>query len=98
MIKVKLDWCFLLDGKTPHGLASFSYEDEFKGVGVFNEGVLDGGPAVIFDAKNNVQSFSQMSKGRPFGWMTGNYHEGKMIRLNSRKTKTDVSGLLKCVG
>jgi hypothetical protein len=104
IIKVKLDWCFLLDGKTPNGLASFSYENPisksllFKGAGVFNEGVLDGGPAVIIDGDNIVLSCSQMSKGRLSGWGTGHFPESKMIHLNSKETETDVSGLLTFAG
>jgi hypothetical protein len=79
---VKLDWCFLLDGKTPHGLASFSYEDplynnlSFSIVGVFKEGVLDGGPAVFINGDGWVRSFSQMVDGRASGWGTSHYEEG----------------------
>jgi hypothetical protein len=60
-IKVKLDWCFLLDNKTPHGLAQITYYDDkygsnsFNGVAVFNNGVLDGGgPAVFINFDNAV--------------------------------------------
>jgi hypothetical protein len=54
-ITVNLDWCFLLEGKIPHGLAAFTYENpvykssSFTGVGVFTGGVLHGGPAMIID-------------------------------------------------
>jgi hypothetical protein len=97
---VTLEWCFLLDGKTPHGLAPFSYKHpeynwaSFSGVGVFMEGVLDGGPTVFINGNGWVRSFSQMVDGRASGWGTEHYPEGRKMNTNTKKTETDVFGML----
>jgi hypothetical protein len=103
-ITVTLEWCFLLDGKTPHGFASLSYKDpeydwkSFSGVGVFKEGVLHGGPAVFINGDGWVRSFSQMVDGRASGWGTLHYREGCEMNTNTKKTETDVSGMLGYAG
>jgi hypothetical protein len=97
---VTLEWCFLLGGKTPHGLAVFSYKhpkydwDSFSGVGVFKEGVLHGGPAVFIRRDDDVFSFSEMVDGRASGWGTEHYEKGKKMNTNTLETETDVSGML----
>jgi hypothetical protein len=65
---------------------------------VFKEGVLNGGPAVIIRGDGWVRSFSQMVDGRASGWVTTHYYEGREMNTNTKKTKTDVSGMLRYAG
>jgi hypothetical protein len=98
-----LVWCFLLDGKKPHGIAPFTYTHptkraRFNGVGVFNNGVLEGGPAVYVTGVKKVLSFANMTAGVPSGWGVQYLAEDTTMYTNSLKTKNDVTGMIYYVG
>jgi hypothetical protein len=65
---------------------------------VFKEGMLDGGPAVFIRGDCYVHSFSQMVDGYASGWGTTHYREGYKMYTNTKKTKTNVSGMLGYAG
>jgi hypothetical protein len=72
-VEVSIVFATYIDGKIPHGIAPFSYNHELKiysftGVGVFNKGELDGGPAMFVTGVNKVLSFSNMTAGVASGW------------------------------
>jgi len=81
-------------------LASFSYEhpiqpySSFTGFGVFNNGRLDGGPALIIRGDGAVYHFSNMIQGIPCGFGTLHFSDHTMINTTNLSEKSDVGGLL----
>ena len=68
----------------------------FKGMGVFVEGVLSGGPAFFINGDGRSYSFSWMKDGRPAnGCLERAYWpEGWQIPVTSANTKSDASGCI----
>ncbi len=62
-VEVTLKMCTLYKG-VPYGLALIKHSD-FKGIGVFNEGKLTGGPFTCVRSDGWRFSFSKMENGRP---------------------------------
>ncbi len=69
-IEVTLEICTLFKG-VPYGLSLISYNDSkskefsFKGIGLFNQGKLDGAPFTCVGRDGWKSSFSKMENGRP---------------------------------
>ncbi len=91
-VEVTLEMCTLYKG-VPYGLALIKHSD-FKGIGVFNDGKLTGGPFTCVDILGRVNSFSKMENGRPAdnSYFTWFYPNGSKRHVESLKNKTDVSG------
>jgi hypothetical protein len=102
-VEVNLVFCTFLDGKVPHGIAPFSYSHSLKifsftGVGVFNNGELDGGPAVFLTGVKKVLSFANMTAGVASGWGSQHFAEDTTMYANTLKTKVDATGMIYYVG
>ena len=98
-IEVTLEICTLYKG-IPYGLSLISYKDpkdtdlSFKGIGLFNEGLLHAAPFTYVTENGWRYSLSKMENGRPANnsYMTLFYPNGTQKHVESLKNKTDVSG------
>ena len=98
-IEVTVSMCTLYKG-VPHGLAAINYEDpddeyySFKGVCVLNHGQLHNTPFMCLTGYGDGFSFSNMQNGRPAdaSYHTQFYRDGCTQYVDSKETKTDVSG------
>ena len=62
-MEVTLEMCTLYKG-VPYGLALIKHSF-FKGIGIFNDGKLTGGPFTYVSNRGWGYSFSKMENGRP---------------------------------
>ena len=96
---VTLEMCTLFKG-VPSGLALIQYthpEDKhlsFKGVGIFNDGILTNTPFTCIDGNGIGYSFSKMENGRPAdnSYYTFFNENGCEQHVYSLKEKTDITG------
>ena len=96
---VTLEMCTLFKG-VPSGLALIQYEDpddigdSFKGVGIFNDGILTNAPFTCVNGYGYRYSFSKMQNGRPGdnSYCTFFNENGYKQPVHSLKEKTNVSG------
>jgi len=69
-IQVNLKICTLYKG-VPYGPSIIEYDDpdneafSFIGIGIFNQGKLDGAPFTLVNKLTNSTSYSKMENGRP---------------------------------
>ena len=98
-VRVTLEMCTLFKG-VPSGLALIQYTHQyddflsFKGVGIFNDGILTNAPFTCIDGKGVGLLFSKMKNGRP---ASNSYHtlfnkNGCKQHAHSLEEKTDVTG------
>ena len=96
---VTLEMCTLFKG-VPSGLALIQYEDpddigdSFKGVGIFNDGILTNTPFTCIIGNGNGLSFSKMENGRPAdnSYFTVFNRNGRGQHVHSLEEETDVTG------
>ena len=94
-----LKYCTTYKG-VPFGPALIKFEHEseeglsFKGLGVFNNGVLSNCPSLFIKLNTEVKFFSLMEKGRPADNNFSTYFtkDGLTLKVESLERFTDVSG------
>ena len=91
--------CTLFKG-VPSGLALIQYTDpddkflSFKGVGIFNDGILTNAPFTCINGNGYGRSFSKMENGRPAdnSYYTEFNENGYEQHVHLLKERTDVTG------
>ena len=98
-VTVTLEMCTLFKG-VPSGLALIQYTDpknkaaSFKGVGIFNDGILTNAPFTCINGDGVGISFSKMENGRPApnSYYTLFNKNGYKQHVHSLEEETDVTG------
>ena len=98
-VAVTLEMCTLFKG-LPSGLALIQFTHpsnkalSFKGVGLFNEGILNNTSFTCITGNGYGRFFSKMHNGRPAhkSYYTDFNAKGYKQHVNSLNEKTDVSG------